>query len=268
MGFFSVAPCVVAAIDDGRWVPGIGDPTPMGWATVGAYLAAASLCLLWARPSGAGRGLPLSIAALMALLAINKQLDLQSLFTELARDLLKARGWYERRRELQLIFIASISIGSVASLILLVWVLRRRVREAGLALLGLAFLSGFVLVRAASFHTVDHGLGESLGGLKLNWLLELGGIGMVLAGSIFGWLSRRSKPVRVESDIPARRSQAEPVSPRPISVAGASPGRMPSKPIAGFVVNPIRISSGPRRQSQGPDRPMAAATASPSGSPS
>lgn len=256
---------LLAAIEDGRWVPGIGDPTAAGWATVAAYLLASATCLLWARPSGSGRGLPLALAALMTMLAVNKQLDLQSLLTELARDLLRSNGWYEDRREFQWFFIVAVSIAALLALMTLGWTLRRRWREVGLALAGLVCLSGFVLVRAASFHNIDHGLGETIGGLKLNWILELGGIGMVFGGAILGWLSRRSKSARVESQPPDRRQRRKSGSQPPVQggVAVARAGR--SGPLAGFVVNPIRISDGPQMRPRNPDRALSPVAAPPAG---
>ena len=79
-----------------RWRPGIGDPTFMGWLTVAAYAIAAFTALLAARRAGrapgttrGSRGMWLLVAAFMALLCLNKQLDLQSLLTDIGRQLSK-----------------------------------------------------------------------------------------------------------------------------------------------------------------------------------
>lgn len=255
MSSFAFAPCMVAAIEDGRWVLGIGDPTPMGWATVAAYLLASATCLLWARPPGPGRSLPIVVATLMAMLAINKQLDLQSLFTEAARDLVKSLGLHEDRRELQAIFIGAVVVAMASALGGLAWTQRRRWREVGLALLGLVLLSGFVLVRSASFHNVDHGLGEALGGVKFNWILELGGIGMVFGGAIIGWLSRRPKSSRVELDVARQPRSAEPRLEPPATASKSATSPKRATPLGGFVVRPIQISTGPRGQPRSADRP-------------
>ena len=42
---------------------------------------------------------------------------------------------------------------------------------------------GFVVIRAASFHHVDAFLASRLGGLRWNWILELGGILIVAVGA-------------------------------------------------------------------------------------
>lgn len=244
--------CLVAAIDvDGRWTPGIGDPTLVGWVTVALYLIASGMCVLWARPTGPGRALPVAVAALMMLLAINKQLDLQSLFTEVARSFVKSQGWSENRRDLQFIFIVGILAASIVVLGGLAWLHRDRWREVGVALLGLVCLSGFVVVRAASFHRVDQFLGGTLGGLKFNWILELGGISMVFGGAIIGWLSRRSKGPNGPKGPKLDLELAEPIEPAASPVetlalkAAATSKPKSTPPMSGFVVRPIRISPGP-----------------------
>ena len=70
---------------DGRWHPGIGDPTLLGWATVVGYFGAALLAyralrLHQAAPPSRDRRLLLgfwaAVLCAMALLGVNKQLDL------------------------------------------------------------------------------------------------------------------------------------------------------------------------------------------------
>ena len=86
---------ILAVMRDGRWRPGIGDPTFLGWVTVAAYFAAALACgRAWrldrrARLAGDRSSSPtfwLILSLLLAFLGINKQLDLQSLLTHLALD--------------------------------------------------------------------------------------------------------------------------------------------------------------------------------------
>ncbi len=180
------AAAVLAAVEDGRWVPGIGDPSAMGWFTVAAYLAAAALAVAWAAVPGKGRGVPSGLAVLLLLLAVNKQLDLQSWMTFEARSLLRRLDLYEQRRTLQVLFIAAVAAAAAAGVAAAAMAVRRRLDECGVALAGTILLVGFILVRAASFHRVDHGLGGTLLGLRFNWLLELGGIAIVSAGAVIG----------------------------------------------------------------------------------
>ena len=67
-----------------RWSPGIGDPGPVGWLTVIAYLAAAgfSVSLGAKHERGALERAFWTISGVgLLFLAINKQLDLQSFLT-------------------------------------------------------------------------------------------------------------------------------------------------------------------------------------------
>ena len=81
---------------DGRWHPGIGDPTPIGWLTVIAYGTAALLCFRCQFKSepGTPKQFWVLLGLVMTVLSINKQLDLQTWFTEVARDMALEQGWY------------------------------------------------------------------------------------------------------------------------------------------------------------------------------
>lgn len=165
-----------------QWSPGLGDNNLMGWVTVLVYLLAAAAAALTARRlTGAEpllrreRRFWIITAALMALLAINKQLDLQSLLTMLARCHAQLAGWYEGRRVVQEAFIYLVAAGAVVALGLLALLLRGILGRVWLALIGLGFVCAFVVIRAASFHHVDVLLGSTAAGIKLNWILELPG---------------------------------------------------------------------------------------------
>jgi hypothetical protein len=106
----------VAVGSDGRWEAGIGDPTVIGWVTVAAYAVAALLSLRCARRAAE----PLEfrfwavLSVALVLLGINKQLDLQSLVTQVGRDLAFAQGWYENRRIVQAAFIGFLIAAGLA----------------------------------------------------------------------------------------------------------------------------------------------------------
>jgi hypothetical protein len=170
------------------WRPGMGDPTIMGWLTVAAYFLAAWLCWrTWQAerrcPSSAKPMFWLLATAFLVLLGINKQLDLQTLITQLARRWVRAAGWMDERRQLQLLFILCVIGVAFFITLALAWWLRSSLRRNGLALLGLAVLAAFVAIRAASFHHVDVFLRRHLAMFSMNHLLELGGIGLVCAGT-------------------------------------------------------------------------------------
>jgi hypothetical protein len=172
-----------------RWQAGIGDPTFMGWFTVGAYFLTAGLCLVAARVSPLSgflseRRFWWSLTVGLLLLGINKQLDLQTWFTLTGKHLAQQTGWYAERRIAQAIFIFLIA-GAGVGLVLLLWgFARKRVRQYRLALSGTIFLGCFILIRAASFHHVDQMLGWQVGGLRMNHFLECGGIFLIALAAL------------------------------------------------------------------------------------
>jgi hypothetical protein len=173
-----------------NWEPGIGDPTQIGWFTVFAYFVTAILCYRAAMTANA-KSIDIRTAAnleqyfwfaaavLLILFGINKQLDLQSLFTEVARAIARLQGWYGHQRIYQLFFIEGLGIFSFAVGVGMLWMLRRTDAWVKVALLGFSFLGAFVVLRAASFHHVDQFLGEKILGWRWNWILELSGIGVI-----------------------------------------------------------------------------------------
>ena len=197
---------------DGRWRPGIGDPTVMGWLTVAAYVVAGLLCWRCAARAGWGgsyragcgeRAAWLVLAAAMLFLGVNKQLDLQSWVTQVGEDIVKA--YRLPKRPTQMWFVIGVLTGGAVSLAVVLWLARRVLSRMALALVGVLFLVCFVAVRLVSLHSIDRMLGTRLGGAKLNWVLELGGIACV---GLCAWWNlarggnrRRSAPKRTQGHV-------------------------------------------------------------------
>lgn len=165
-----------------QWSPGLGDNHPIGWLTVAVYAVAAlaagaaARSLAGSEPQHRRERLFWWISAgIMSVLAVNKQLDLQSAVTMIARCHAQLYGWYDLRRAAQEVFILLIAAGGLALLGALAFLLRGVLGQVWLALLGLGFVCVFVVVRAASLHHIDMLLGSQAFGIRLNWLLELPG---------------------------------------------------------------------------------------------
>jgi hypothetical protein len=170
----------------GRWSPGIGDPHFMGWFTALSYLVCAVVAAFFAtylnqmEERRDGR-FWLMITVLMLFLGVNKQLDLQSLFAEVGRQISLAQGWYPNRRIVQFSFI---TVFTTALIGVFLWFAKRHrdlFSRYRIASFGLAFLIGFIVIRASAFHHVDEIIQYDLHGIKMNWILELTGILLVLA---------------------------------------------------------------------------------------
>jgi len=167
----------------GHWSPRIGDPSFMGWFTVASYFACAIVSLML----GSSRHRVdrrtflfwVTIGLLMILLGINKQLDLQSLFTEIGRQIFRGQGWMEHRRIVQFWFIVAFGASALTGFLVFVRINGDLFRRFKLAFIGLLFLLCFIVIRAAGFHHFDVMLGFRLFGARMNWVLELTGIYLI-----------------------------------------------------------------------------------------
>lgn len=169
-----------------RWRPEIGDPELTGWLTVLIYLLCFGLSLsVWRRyPELVGRGFWAFLTVLLLFLAVNKQLDLQSAMTQIGRCVSQAHGWYEDRRYVQFAFILGLLLTSVIGLIVGARLLFGSLRQNGIALVGLAILTSFVVIRAVGFHKMDALLRHREFGLSTNFLLENTGLALIAFNAI------------------------------------------------------------------------------------
>ena len=175
-----------AAMQDGHWHVGIGDPTIFGWLTVLAYLVAAWRCVVRADESkefGGNYQFWLYLAAVLLFLAINKQLDLQSWFTDTMRDSAKAHGWYEQRKPVQITFIGLLAFGMAIVLFSLRLFFANSWRHNKIAWIGIVSLCTFIVMRAASFSHFDILIKHDVLGVKINVVLELGAICLIILGT-------------------------------------------------------------------------------------
>jgi hypothetical protein len=181
---------VRASVWLGRWSPGVGDPTVIGWVTTLGYFAASVLALRAGMPA---RDRPVAkrdrllwrgIAAFLFALGLNKQLDLQTALTEIGRTLSYRTGWHEVRRTVEFWFVVLFGVAALAVIVGLAVLVRSAGRELRIAVAGLALVGGFVVVRAATFHHVDHFRGARWVMASSNWVFELGGIVLVGIGAV------------------------------------------------------------------------------------
>jgi hypothetical protein len=171
----------------------------MGWLTVVLYALAAWQCyrLPTTPPCVQARreaAIWWTLALGLLALGINKQLDLQTALTEIGRIVAVQNGWYERRHEVQLKFIHGVLV--LASLLVFALVLLARKAHAAtiFALIGSAFLVTFVVIRAASFHHLELFTSREYLGLRINSILEMGGICLIIAGARLRLRGRPSSP--------------------------------------------------------------------------
>lgn len=186
------------------------DQTFLGWLATGLYVAAAALCAIAARWPAHYGDLAASerrrvacfwwlLAAGLSLLAMNKQLDAQTLLTDRLRDAAERDGWYRGRRMWQVIFVVAAGALAAAGLWGVHRLLGRRWRQHRLALAGTALLLIYLLLRVADIERLGEITGMPLAALRVRSVCEVGGL-LLLGVSAWRWAvvgpPSGSRPVR------------------------------------------------------------------------
>jgi hypothetical protein len=164
------------------WQPHIGDPTLLGWVVTCLYTANALLYLYQGvrqRRHHRVAFLWTVLGLVLAFLALNKQWDLQVLFTQIGRHLAQTQGLLAYRRTLQAIFVIvlALTVGVVGFLIH-----RTNHRQPQLGktdLLGWSLLALFLLIRTAT----DYHILPAISGLTAP-LLELTSLVILVFGQL------------------------------------------------------------------------------------
>ena len=168
------------------------------WCIVGMYAVSAILCLRTL--FGVQRSLfPESIKrksrifwaflfVVMLFLACNKQLDIQTYFTSVGREVANLQGWYDKRRSVQKEVIIVLGLVALLFLSYLAYVVYSLPRANKIALVGALCTFTFIGMRAASFHHLDQIVGTKIFGVKIHILIEICG-GIIV--SLGAWLSFR-----------------------------------------------------------------------------
>lgn len=169
------------------WVPEIGDPTIIGWLTVAVYFIGALMCLKATFISQDDKSIKtfwICLTLFLIFLGLNKQLDLQTLFTLIGKNLAIEQGWYENRLTVQITFIILIGLIGTTGLIFLFKKYKSTSYEIKITLTGCIILFSFILIRASSFHHMDIFINWELIGIKMNWVLEIGGLSIIGVGAL------------------------------------------------------------------------------------
>ena len=178
------------------------DPTPWGWLIVGVYLLAAAFSvgagLTRRRMLGGPARLEwfwYAFAIALVLLAINKQLDLQTELSHFGKSLAWEQGWYRDRQIVQTWFVRAVGAGAVAAGVALVVLYRRGSIQHWIAIAGFVALLAFIAVRAASLHDIDAILfTRRAADLNASRALELGGALVLAAAAIWAALAPSRSP--------------------------------------------------------------------------
>jgi len=172
------------------WLSSLGDPSALGWITTIAYLGTAFLSYLTLKAARTSDGPEYRVfwrlAALgFVFLGINKQLDLQILFTALMRCAALAGGWFAERRHDQHLFVVGLVLTGSALVAIAWFCFRRIICLVAPAMLGITLVSTFVIIRAASFQHEEEASNISLPSPSSAHIgLELLGISFVALNAV------------------------------------------------------------------------------------
>ncbi|MGB5176792.1 MAG: hypothetical protein WBQ30_18805 [Thermoanaerobaculia bacterium] len=155
--------------------------TVQGWVVFLAYFGAAALCYraaasCWRDPEAGSRlcRVWITLSAILVLLGVNKQLDFHVWLNVFGRQLAESEGWYQNRWIAQVTFFGGFAVVVLTVCLVLIWLGWGNLRSLSGALLGMAGLAAFLLIRAISFDVLD--LRTYVGGIKLHELLEMAGL--------------------------------------------------------------------------------------------
>jgi hypothetical protein len=175
-----------------NWLPGVGGSTFANWTTVALYLVTSWRCLVvtrrharWPRTAEREFLAWCGLAVLFFVLGINRLLDLESALTKLGRVVVFHYGWVDYKFAIQVGFIGVVLVACVLMGLMLAALIRGAHPATWLALFGAILVVGFVAVRALSLHEIDQFIDSRFLMLRWNWILEIGGILLVLIATIW-----------------------------------------------------------------------------------
>lgn len=119
------------------------------------------------------------VTLVLAVLALDKALHLESLLESRLEATALAGGWYAGRQPAQRAAIVALALAGAIAAGAAAWVLRRAAagtRAAGIAAI---LLAAFVAIRAVSFHTLDRLFSSGIGPLRLSNVVELGALAII-----------------------------------------------------------------------------------------
>ena len=170
-----------------------GQLTALGWTMFGLYLVAAAFAFRAAAICRAHDAAALGhvwnwLGAILATLGLNKPFDLQTRLLTLGHLVAQREHLLAYRIELYALFF----LGFAAALIALlgsIWFrwpgqIRRLIRQLPWAAAGCALVSAYVVIRVVNIDHVDEMLGYDWEEIPFLWLLEAGGVLLILAQAL------------------------------------------------------------------------------------
>jgi hypothetical protein len=179
-----LAATFLATLVNGRWSIGLGDRSTLGWITVVVYFQAAVCTGVAARKAGPGWRYWIAMTPILVFLGVFKLFDLPGLFTDAFRSGFMQSQQGEFHGTIQRNISAAMLLAGVAGIAVIFYFSRRLLWKIRIAMAGVIYLIAFMVIRAISLHMIDHVLEIQVLGVKMNHVLELGGLALVLIPAI------------------------------------------------------------------------------------
>lgn len=166
-----------------------GHLTWLGWMTFVLYLAAALLCFRTAKPcrsrETAGEGRVWSwLGVILAALGLNKPVDLQTLLIELGRHVAGDENLRAGSARLHVLFFLGFALVFIVLIVAVIirgrTQMARFVRRQPLAAGGCVLICIYIVIRAVSITRMDLMLGFNFERIPFLWLLEAGGLALII----------------------------------------------------------------------------------------
>jgi hypothetical protein len=162
-----------------------GDPLLSGTLFMIAYGITALLILRAAHPAPAReRGFWRLCGFLFLFQLANTHLDLHALVWTGGRCLAHAQGWYDHRREIQVMFLALVAVMIVLLLLVVLKLFYRNILQNLLLTAGVTLALGFTLVKGVNYHGFEQVLNRQMGPFYIADLIEFSGIMLALAAAV------------------------------------------------------------------------------------
>ena len=167
-----------------RWLVGLGDPGLTPWVVVLFYLCIAAFSWRAARRQSGTRAAIFwrSISAIALFLALNKQLDLQTLILRCGRVAVTSVGWSVYRRSIEAIVAIVIGVTVAAIFVRAAMIYRRMHFAERIAILGMALVTLSIVSRSTVILHLGSGL--PLATAFRDWPEVLGSMLMMLGAGL------------------------------------------------------------------------------------
>jgi len=173
----------LCGIDD--WMGIWGDPLLSGTIFMMSYGVTALLIFRAARDAEMRERWYWNFCGFLFLFQLlNTNLDLHALVWATGRCLAHAQGWYENRREFQVLFLIGLALLVALILLIVLIVFFRNIFRNILLTLGVVTALGFTIVKGINYHGFEQFYGSEVGPFRVADFIEYSGIALAFLAAL------------------------------------------------------------------------------------